>query len=181
MCAGWRAGRGRHAPSRTLALGSIHTRPMHRALRQDRDPRGRRACAVQWVHTILNMHTQTCTRVTPGIVHCGKTVIGEEGVRALWKGLTPFATHLTLKYALRMGSNSVYQVRGIGGVAPWVFACMAVCVCLCVKCGGRNSDASLATMVHMRSNSVGQVRGVLGVCVCWGCIPHNPVQRAPTR
>ena len=28
---------------------------------------------------------------------------------ALWKGLTPFATHLTLKYALRMGSNSVYQ------------------------------------------------------------------------
>jgi solute carrier family 25 citrate transporter 1 len=45
-----------------------------------------------------------------GIVHCGKTVIQEEGVRALWKGLTPFATHLTLKYALRMGSNSVYQV-----------------------------------------------------------------------
>jgi hypothetical protein len=37
-------------------------------------------------------------------------------VRALWKGLTPFATHLTLKYALRMGSNSVYQVRaGKGG------------------------------------------------------------------
>jgi hypothetical protein len=32
-------------------------------------------------------------------------------VRALWKGLTPFATHLTCKYALRMGSNSVYQVR----------------------------------------------------------------------
>lgn len=31
-----------------------------------------------------------------------------EGVRALWKGLTPFATHLTLKY-LRMGSNAVRQ------------------------------------------------------------------------
>jgi solute carrier family 25 (mitochondrial citrate transporter), member 1 len=30
-------------------------------------------------------------------------------VRALWKGLTPFATHLTLKYALRMGSNATYQ------------------------------------------------------------------------
>jgi solute carrier family 25 citrate transporter 1 len=42
-------------------------------------------------------------------VHCGRTVVAEEGVRALWKGLTPFATHLTLKYALRMGSNSVYQ------------------------------------------------------------------------
>jgi solute carrier family 25 citrate transporter 1 len=37
-------------------------------------------------------------------------VVNEEGVRALWKGLTPFATHLTLKYALRMGSNSMYQV-----------------------------------------------------------------------
>lgn len=44
-----------------------------------------------------------------GIYHCGSTVIKEEGVRSLWKGLTPFATHLTLKYALRMGSNSVYQ------------------------------------------------------------------------
>ncbi len=38
-----------------------------------------------------------------------QTVIKEEGVRSLWKGLTPFATHLTLKYALRMGSNSFYQ------------------------------------------------------------------------
>ncbi|PIA32344.1 hypothetical protein AQUCO_04500149v1 [Aquilegia coerulea] len=44
-----------------------------------------------------------------GIIHCGKTVSKTEGVRALWKGLTPFATHLTLKYALRMGSNAVLQ------------------------------------------------------------------------
>ncbi|KAL1804631.1 hypothetical protein ACET3Z_027699 [Daucus carota] len=44
-----------------------------------------------------------------GIVHCGSTVVKSEGVRALWKGLTPFATHLTLKYALRMGSNAVLQ------------------------------------------------------------------------
>ncbi|KAF5197671.1 Mitochondrial succinate-fumarate transporter [Thalictrum thalictroides] len=44
-----------------------------------------------------------------GIIHCGKTVSQTEGVRALWKGLTPFATHLTLKYALRMGSNAVLQ------------------------------------------------------------------------
>ena len=44
-----------------------------------------------------------------GIAHCGKTIIKEEGTRALWKGLTPFATHLTLKYALRMGTNAFYQ------------------------------------------------------------------------
>lgn len=44
-----------------------------------------------------------------GIWHCGETVIKEEGVRALWKGLTPFAVHLTLKYALRMGTNALYQ------------------------------------------------------------------------
>uniref|UniRef100_A0A7N0U522 Mitochondrial succinate-fumarate transporter 1 n=1 Tax=Kalanchoe fedtschenkoi TaxID=63787 RepID=A0A7N0U522_KALFE len=44
-----------------------------------------------------------------GIAQCGTTVARTEGVRALWKGLTPFATHLTLKYALRMGSNAVFQ------------------------------------------------------------------------
>jgi hypothetical protein len=44
-----------------------------------------------------------------GIWHCGTTVVKQEGVRALWKGLTPFATHLTLKYTLRMGSNALLQ------------------------------------------------------------------------
>lgn len=44
-----------------------------------------------------------------GIIHCGATVYRSEGVRALWKGLTPFATHLTLKYTLRMGSNALFQ------------------------------------------------------------------------
>lgn len=33
----------------------------------------------------------------------------QEGTKSLWKGLTPFATHLTLKYALRMGTNAFYQ------------------------------------------------------------------------
>ena len=44
-----------------------------------------------------------------GIWNCGQTIIKEEGVRSLWKGLTPFAVHLTLKYALRMGTNAFYQ------------------------------------------------------------------------
>ena len=48
-------------------------------------------------------------RLRAGIWNCGETVIKEEGVRALWKGLTPFAAHLTLKYALRMGTNATYQ------------------------------------------------------------------------
>ncbi|KAK9907509.1 hypothetical protein WJX75_004988 [Coccomyxa subellipsoidea] len=44
-----------------------------------------------------------------GIVNCGKQIIAQEGAKSLWKGLTPFATHLTLKYALRMGTNAFYQ------------------------------------------------------------------------
>lgn len=44
-----------------------------------------------------------------GILHCGQTIVKNEGAGALWKGVVPFATHLTFKYALRMGSNSFYQ------------------------------------------------------------------------
>ena len=47
--------------------------------------------------------------VHAGIWNCGKQIVEQEGVRSLWKGLTPFATHLTLKYALRMGTNAFYQ------------------------------------------------------------------------
>lgn len=60
---------------------------------------------------MLELSFSLCVCAGAGIYDCGSTVVNEEGVRALWKGLTPFATHLTLKYALRMGSNSVYQVR----------------------------------------------------------------------
>ena len=30
-------------------------------------------------------------------------------MRSLWKGLTPFAGNLTLKYFLRFGTNAFYQ------------------------------------------------------------------------
>lgn len=57
-----------------------------------------------------------------GILHCASTIVKEEGLRALWKGLTPFATHLTLKYTLRMGTNAVLQTAfsdpGTGYLSP---------------------------------------------------------------
>ena len=49
------------------------------------------------------------TKQYKSILHCGTSVAEKEGVKALWKGVVPFATHLTFKYALRMGSNSFYQ------------------------------------------------------------------------
>ena len=59
-----------------------------------------------------------------GIYNCGKQIIEQEGVKSLWKGLTPFATHLTLKYALRMGTNAFYQglLRDQVGVRACAFA-----------------------------------------------------------
>jgi Mitochondrial carrier protein len=44
-----------------------------------------------------------------GIINCGTTIIREEGATSLWKGLTPFAGNLTLKYFLRFGTNGLYQ------------------------------------------------------------------------
>ncbi len=65
---------------------------------------------------------------------------------SLWKGLTPFATHLTLKYALRMGTNAFYQgllrdqvqlcagadLSGYGFMAyPRSWILLAGCQCRC--------------------------------------------------
>jgi Mitochondrial carrier protein len=47
--------------------------------------------------------------LSAGIFNCGTTIIREEGARSLWKGLTPFAGNLTLKYFLRFGTNGLYQ------------------------------------------------------------------------
>lgn len=69
------------------------------------------ACALQPIDVIKTRLQLDTVGKYRGIAHCGRTIAAEEGTRALWKGLTPFATHLTFKYALRMGSNSVYQVR----------------------------------------------------------------------
>ncbi|KAK3212338.1 hypothetical protein Dsin_017044 [Dipteronia sinensis] len=68
------------------------------------------ACCLQPIDVIKTRLQLDRTGTYRGIVHCGTTVSSTEGVRALWKGLTPFATHLTLKYTLRMGSNAVFQL-----------------------------------------------------------------------
>ncbi|CAL5422784.1 unnamed protein product [Camellia sinensis] len=67
------------------------------------------ACCLQPIDVIKTRLQLDRSGAYKGIVHCGTTIVRTEGVRALWKGLTPFATHLTLKYALRMGSNAVLQ------------------------------------------------------------------------
>lgn len=42
------------------------------------------------------------------MLHCGRTIAAEEGLPALWKGLTPFVGQLTIKYGLRMGLNAFF-------------------------------------------------------------------------
>ncbi|KAJ7570236.1 hypothetical protein O6H91_01G111100 [Diphasiastrum complanatum] len=67
------------------------------------------ACCLQPIDVIKTRLQLDRSGYYKGIVDCGVKIVKDEGVRALWKGLTPFATHLTLKYTLRMGSNAVLQ------------------------------------------------------------------------
>ncbi|KAI6698478.1 hypothetical protein NL676_018597 [Syzygium grande] len=67
------------------------------------------ACCLQPIDVIKTRLQLDKSGAYKGIAHCGATIANAEGVRALWKGLTPFATHLTLKYTLRMGSNAMFQ------------------------------------------------------------------------
>jgi solute carrier family 25 (mitochondrial citrate transporter), member 1 len=67
------------------------------------------ACCLQPIDVVKTRLQLDRAGAYRGIAHCGATVAQAEGVRALWKGLTPFATHLTLKYALRLGSNAMLQ------------------------------------------------------------------------
>jgi hypothetical protein len=73
------------------------------------------ACLLQPIDTIKTRLQLDKAGKYNGIGHCGQTVIKEEGVRALWKGLTPFATHLTLKYALRMVRLPPHQPTSLPG------------------------------------------------------------------
>lgn len=46
-----------------------------------------------------------------GLYDCLRLIARNEGIPALYKGLTPFVTHLTLKYALRFGSFAWFKQR----------------------------------------------------------------------
>lgn len=67
------------------------------------------ACLLQPIDVIKTRLQLDTVGKYKGIYDCGRSVVNEEGARSLWKGLTPFALHLTLKYFLRMGANTIYQ------------------------------------------------------------------------
>jgi hypothetical protein len=103
---------GLHNHYRPIYLGDSEP-PQALALRPLKEGHGNMYSVAYIARCTIMAHyllTASYAPVPAGIVDCGKQVVHSEGVRALWKGLTPFATHLTFKYALRMGSNSVYQV-----------------------------------------------------------------------
>ncbi|KAK8577463.1 hypothetical protein V6N13_027735 [Hibiscus sabdariffa] len=60
------------------------------------------ACCLQPIDVIKTRLQLDRTGCYKGIIPCGATVYRAEGLQSLWKGLT-------LKYALRMGSNAVFQ------------------------------------------------------------------------
>ncbi|KAL2495306.1 Mitochondrial succinate-fumarate transporter 1 [Forsythia ovata] len=67
------------------------------------------ACCLQPINVIKTRLQPDRPGSYKGIIHYGTTITRNEGVRALWQGLTPFATHMTFKYTLQIGSNAVSQ------------------------------------------------------------------------
>lgn len=60
---------------------------------------------VDTIKTRMQLHPT----LYPSMIQTAKRITAEESVPALWKGLTPFATHLFSKYALRFGTNATFQ------------------------------------------------------------------------
>lgn len=71
------------------------------------------------------------SKTSNGILRTGRAIYHEEGIKALWKGATPFATHLALKYCLRWGSATYFknllrdQDGGLTGVRVFAAGAMA--------------------------------------------------------
>ncbi|PIA32343.1 hypothetical protein AQUCO_04500148v1 [Aquilegia coerulea] len=67
------------------------------------------ASCLQPIDVIKTRLQQDRSGTYKGVIHCGKSIAKTEGSLALMKGLTLFAAHLTLKYALRLGTNATLQ------------------------------------------------------------------------
>lgn len=71
-----------------------------------------RASSLHFLQDTIKTRMQLDAARYPSMGATGRTIVAEEGVPALWKGLAPFAVHLFTKYALRFGTNATFQVRG---------------------------------------------------------------------
>ncbi|KAG9416793.1 hypothetical protein AC1031_001178 [Aphanomyces cochlioides] len=65
------------------------------------------ACALQPLDTVKTRLQLSGTK--QGAIEVGRKIVAEEGALALYKGLTPFITHLVIKYALRFSTNEFYR------------------------------------------------------------------------
>ncbi|OQR83912.1 hypothetical protein ACHHYP_14144 [Achlya hypogyna] len=65
------------------------------------------ACALQPLDTVKTRLQLSGTK--DGAIKIGRTIVAEEGVAALYKGLSPFIAHLVIKYALRFSTNEFYR------------------------------------------------------------------------
>ncbi|CAE7357953.1 SFC1, partial [Symbiodinium sp. KB8] len=72
------------------------------------------ACALQPLDTAKTRLQLDSTGKYRGLLHCTRTIAAEEGVLALYKGLSPFVMHLTTKYAMRFGVFG-YIKNAMGG------------------------------------------------------------------
>jgi hypothetical protein len=106
----------------------------------------------------------------PGIVSTGNVIRRQEGLRALWKGLTPFATHLCLKYALRFGTNAGFQSlladqhgklddtrRVLAGLAAGVTEALVIVTPFEVRCrwglGSADANRNVGSAYRLRRSS----------------------------
>ena len=97
-----------------------------------------------------------------GVYNCGSTIIREEGARSLWKGLTPFAGNLTLKYFLRFGTNAFYQNLLRDAVRFRLTPLAALC-------NGRSEGCKMLTLTML----------IWHTCIKAICMPTvGPVRRA---
>ena len=67
------------------------------------------ACCMQPMDSIKTRIQLDSRGQYKSIMGCAKSMIRQEGTRSLWKGLTPYSTHLVLKHTLRMGTNAFLQ------------------------------------------------------------------------